>query len=333
MKARKKNKDGLKNRIPPVIPQTGRPPEPQAPVADSPTPSANPAQAVPLLVPRPAGLYTQCPQCQTTYRVTAAHLRIGRGLAQCQQCLSTFNALDALDETPLMAAKVASAGNLPPRLSQLDAVSLPTAETATRMATQRPSSQLPRLGQLDVVDRPAKASILADFDGAEESLDLPWQHDRQAPRRPWLWGGGSLLLLALLAAQGFWYEGPFLLQNKSARLWLERACQELGCVLPPFRAPSLFYVLSHDFTPAANNVEGYEFSLVFVNDAPLPQAYPAIKLTLDGNGTTAATRLFKPGDYLAKDAPPVMAQGEIKQVRLLLAKPSREVDGFSFELL
>jgi len=129
------------------------------------------------------------------------------------------------------------------------------------------------------------------------------------------------------------FAGTDLPQDERLRPWLERACGSLGCDLPRFRAPLRIQILGSDLTPAPGGVEGYEFTLVLANQAALPQDFPAIKLSLEGrNGSPAASREFQPDEYLAESGPKLMPVGEPVEVRLLLSKPSREIDGFSVAL-
>jgi predicted Zn finger-like uncharacterized protein len=44
-------------------------------------------------------MYTQCPDCQTRFRVTAAVLRAARGTVRCGRCGSAFDALDRLSDS------------------------------------------------------------------------------------------------------------------------------------------------------------------------------------------------------------------------------------------
>lgn len=45
-------------------------------------------------------MYTQCPDCQTRFRVTAGALRAARGTVRCGRCGSAFDALVGLTDTP-----------------------------------------------------------------------------------------------------------------------------------------------------------------------------------------------------------------------------------------
>jgi len=45
-------------------------------------------------------MYSQCPECQTRFRVTADVLRIAQGTVRCGRCGSAFNALARLSDSP-----------------------------------------------------------------------------------------------------------------------------------------------------------------------------------------------------------------------------------------
>jgi predicted Zn finger-like uncharacterized protein len=272
------------------------------------TPSIAPPAAEATL--KTAGrLYTQCPLCQTTYRITVAQLRAGRGEAQCQQCQASFMVLDSLADNPARAKAGPSSNKPAPLLGRLEAVA--QREPAVK-AEPEPAPPFP----------------------AESSAET----EPAAQARPALpvriaWAGGALALLILLAVQLVIFEGSSLAQNEAWRPRLEAACQWLACQLPPFRDLSRIQIIDDALNPAADGSEAYEFTLVFANQAALPQAFPAIKLILEAhNGSPAAVRVFQPEDYLPAASPGLIATGQLHEIHLRLAKPQSEVGGFSFEL-
>ncbi|MFM8331886.1 MAG: zinc-ribbon and DUF3426 domain-containing protein [Candidatus Methylumidiphilus sp.] len=252
--------------------------------------SAQEAAALPV-APR---LYTRCPGCKTTYRISVAHLRQGRGEAHCQACQAPFSVLDSLAETPARA-----------------------------VPGQASPGKAPLLGKLDAVAQPPAPAPLA-------AAQMPKPPD--SGRRTAAWTVGAAMMLALLALQVGVYAAPQLAQHAPLRSSLESACLALGCDdLPPFRATAQIRIQGHALNP---NGGGYEFTLAVANHAPLPQAYPAVKLVLaDGNGKPAAARVFQPAEYLPATAPALMPVGRPYEIRLLLAPPTGEIGGFSFDLL
>jgi predicted Zn finger-like uncharacterized protein len=55
-------------------------------------------------------MYSQCPDCQTRFRVTAEMLRAARGTVRCGRCGSAFDALERLSDTIPPVSHVAPAG-------------------------------------------------------------------------------------------------------------------------------------------------------------------------------------------------------------------------------
>src|SRR5829696_1117766 len=66
-------------------------------------------------------MYSQCPECQARFRVTAEVLRTAHGTVRCGRCGSAFDALarltDSLSEPPTVAGFVDPASMLPPDLT------------------------------------------------------------------------------------------------------------------------------------------------------------------------------------------------------------------------
>lgn len=273
------------------------PPSPAAEDGETQSAHGGPQAASP---PPALRLYTRCPRCQTVYRISLAQLRAGRGGATCQECQAGFNALETLAETPARAREGPAPASLV-SLGRLDAAGGNPAEKG-----------LPIVLGLDEPQAPAPTSFL----------------ERAA------WAFGVFTLLALLGIQLAIYHGPRLAQDENLRSWLETACQTLGCRLPAFRAPRLIQIIGHDLRPAQDGSGGYEFTLALANQASLPQAFPAVKLTLAAhNGSPAAVRVFQPEEYRPGTGPALMPVGEPQEIHLLLAKPQRDIGGFAFELL
>ena len=62
-------------------------------------------------------MYSQCPECQTRFRVTAAALRAARGTVRCGRCGSAFDALPHLSDTLAGLAPAVTAPDAPAPLT------------------------------------------------------------------------------------------------------------------------------------------------------------------------------------------------------------------------
>ncbi len=269
-------------------------------------------------------MFTQCPNCKTAFSINIEKLRLGRGEMLCQQCHVVFNALNSLSEN---IQDVAHRDRLPPRrppvLGKQEAVS--TARHERVMADKKAVDDLPSL----------RASVR---DGRRRQTPR-WQEEADEP--PPLprasapgWWLGAFAMLALLVWQASIFEGQRLVQNERMRPWLELACESFACDLPPYKDTSRVQVVDRALLPAPDDIDGYEFSVILSNQSSLAQAFPSIKLVLlELNGRAVASRVFAPEEYLDANRPAKMPVGKPFEIRLLLAKPSSEVGGFSFELI
>ena len=257
-------------------------------------------------------MYTRCPQCGTVYRIEVRQLRQGRGEAICQRCGIIFGALETLAETAADA------------LTDQDdcLLELPTLGSEAAVAVAQTAPAPPRN------EPPPTEEPVTKIDTANDvSAPLP-------ARRRWPWRVAAVVLTLSLAGQILFFEKARIANDPDLRPLLEWVCRWFGCRLPPFRNLDAIEAVDRALYPAKDARDAYDFYLVLVNQAPYPQPYPLLKLTLTAlDGTPIATRIFKPEEYLKTANPPLMPPRRMIFIELQLAAPRRPVGGFQFELL
>ena len=135
----------------------------------------------------------------------------------------------------------------------------------------------------------------------------------------------SLLVLTLLAGR----EG--LAADARTRPLAEHGCRLLGCTLPDWRDPAAFRMLAHDVRAHPRNADALLVQGGFRNDAPWPQAWPRLVLTLsDAAGRPLAQRAFDADEYLPPGHPPRIGAGQTASVVLAVREPAREAVAFQF---
>lgn len=276
-------------------------------------------------------MYTQCPGCKTVFRIDVARLRSARGEVLCQHCHIVFNALGALSETVSAAsADAPTMAESPPVLGPKETVASSRYEQdRVRQSEQKPDG-LPSFSAGS--QRPVHRRIVDPMVEAPPPDSPPPSLDTRFSG--WGWGLGVVVLAGVLLAQVGLFEGPRLAQQESLRASLDLLCRPLSCTLPAFRQIERIHIVDRALQAAPDDIDGFEFSLIMVNQARLPQAYPTIRLALtEVNGKPIAMRQFKPEEYLASAHPGPMPVGQPVEVHLLLARPAREIGGFSFELI
>ena len=263
-------------------------------------------------------MYTRCPGCWAPYSISVEQLRAARGQVLCENCGIAFNALNSLANSVEEAVPDAAAPSTPPVLGLRQA--LPSSHHGQAILAGLPTLSAPPAGSVD--------HYLDAWDNAQVTL-----RNASRPRRV-AWGLGTLSLSAILAVQIGVFEGKQLVQNEQLRPWLELACEGLDCSLPKFQDSRQIQIIDRALHPAADDIDGFEFTVVLANRARLPQTFPAIKLVLtELNGQPVAERVFRPEEYLDDDPVGLMPVGEPREILIFLAKPSREVVGFKFELI
>jgi hypothetical protein len=146
------------------------------------------------------------------------------------------------------------------------------------------------------------------------------------------WTLGFLAGLLLLAGQIYWVEHEKVLQNPEQRVWLEKFCQTLHCVLPAYHNRDEFEILLGDLQLNGNS--HYLFQTVISNQASFAQDYPRIKLVLlSFNGQVFAERVFYPNEYLDNPPDSRLGASETIEVNLKIAIPPQKVGGYTFELI
>ena len=282
---------------------------------------------------------TQCPQCNTRFKVTEEQLDAHEGMVRCGVCQAIFNAKEHLssDEPspqlslPIMqeelpqeslAAKAEENATPPAQPSQESvefAEFVESVESAESAQPPEPESIEPGHVESEAVEpiesaapvesivftEPAKAgaaTTLAQQVVVADELRLP-THELAARKRTWPWAIGSLLLLVVLLAQAaYYFRIDLAAQLPGLKPALQSYCQLLNCSIPLPRKADLVSIESSDMEASPSTANTITLSAILRNRAPYAQAYPNLELTLtDAQDKTVARRFIRPSEYLKPD--------------------------------
>ena len=96
-------------------------------------------------------MYTQCPECESAFRVTADVLKQAAGMVRCGNCGSAFNSLDYLSEQkPAQRVPEPSIPELKPEPSESRSTGAMSGVPKTISAAQS-AALLKTLDQLDLI--------------------------------------------------------------------------------------------------------------------------------------------------------------------------------------
>ena len=277
-------------------------------------------------------LYTRCPHCDTTFRVTTQQLQVSSGQVRCGSCTRVFDAFATLTARD-PAAQVIEPATLPAAMTSVLPEAAPEPVAATELVKSTPgttqNSRLPPGRSVEkpvAVDRPDPAVSLYEWE-----FRMP-----EAPRRTGLWLGLSALLLTALAAQAAYaFRTEFTVMLPQTRSLYLQACARLGCSVPLPRLSGYLHIDASDLK-AADPTRPNEIELVLSvrNRAPVDVDYPAFELTLtNAQDQTIARRVFVPSEYLAgADAATGLRAGAELPVRLFLDTGTLRAAGYRLYL-
>lgn len=241
---------------------------------------------------------TQCPQCNTRFKVSQEQLDAHQGMVRCGRCQAVFNAAEHLQDdqpSPQLDLPIAPEGTRQT-----------PAETAAESATATHLVEKPGFSQLTPAraERPKKVEFAAPISLAQQityadNLDASPPEPAKKPPR-WPWAVGCLLLLAVLLAQAAYFFRTELAANlPGLRPVLTSYCGLLQCTVSLPQKADLVSIESSDLVadPAQSNV--ITLNALLRNRAPYAQVYPNLELTLsDAQDKALARRIFRPAEYL-----------------------------------
>ena len=118
-------------------------------------------------------MYTQCPDCQTRFRVTADALRTARGTVRCGRCGSAFDALVSLSDTPPRPEPEPAPPLLIAAGDEITPLEVPYVERLagpSRAAFEEPVEE--RFVETMASDHAESTIVLVDEGGAGEDITL-----------------------------------------------------------------------------------------------------------------------------------------------------------------
>lgn len=281
---------------------------------------------------------TQCPQCQTHFRVTTAQLGVAQGDVRCGSCKHVFNAAELLGlsiptplpkEPPATVAVTPKPAPVPVSDEEDDVSPIPLATTD---ASNTEKNELPRVASLldnddfdldramaEVPPAPWElgknltTSPLASLDGEntpqrqrQELLNALHDEPLQLQRKPqprWgrriMWTFLFLVTLAVLPVQYLYLNFDALARQEAWRPWLKQACRVLGCQVPPLVDIEQIRSSNLIVRTHPDRPGALKVDAILYNRASYPQPFPLLELRFaDFDGQTLSSVHFKPVDYL-----------------------------------
>ncbi|HET9032117.1 MAG TPA: DUF3426 domain-containing protein, partial [Dokdonella sp.] len=261
-------------------------------------------------------MYTQCPECQTVFKISSADLAAAHASVRCSHCNALFDALPSLSE------------QLPPEpISRLERHPEHLPPPQLGLPVFRPNRGTQGALFLDPDDRPRaheRASGPPQFAHRRRSTD-------QGGNGIWIFG--SFLLLLLLGGEIAWAERSLWINNSSLRPAIVDVCARLGCQVPLRKDDALLQLASRDIRPHPSVPGALIISATLQNAGDFAQPFPTVEITLsDLDEQRIAMRRFRPEEYVSDSKALVsgLAAGAKAPLVFEVADPGKNAVAFEF---
>ncbi len=233
-------------------------------------------------------MVTRCPHCRTSFRITSSVLKMHHGLVRCGHCSEVFNAFDSLSTTHDAPDEIEAPGAVPEAPVQEASVHAPEPSGET-VSTPEPPEEPLQQAELEVLPEEPMEEF---FVGKK-----PSKFDR-------VWGlGSALLVVSLLAQAVYYFRMEIGIELPGLKPYLQASCALLGCAIPLPEKIDLVGIESSSLQNQPGRIGAIDLHASIRNSAPFAQKYPLIELTLtDAQDAPLARKIFRPSDYLPKDA-------------------------------
>ena len=306
-------------------------------------------------------LFTRCPSCDTTFRVTDEALVKASGQVRCGHCASVFNAYTELRETsPPDDVVTASVATPVPAAHQRDAPGAPASgeeeayddlSVAAVIAQLQLGGAEPQPEQYETQDRPFSEprdanslnaeyvqAVLAD-DPAALGTTAIWalENPPQPSQASGWWSVAALLAVLTLGLQGIHHFRAELASQALVGPWLRHVYGMLGAPVSPRWDVGQYQILDWAATAEPNTGDQGRLQVTarIRNRGPRAQPYPHIHLQLkDRWDETVGSRIFRPAQYLDSTATvnALMSPGDTARAQLEIVDPGPDAYGFELDV-
>jgi predicted Zn finger-like uncharacterized protein len=246
-------------------------------------------------------IYTQCPFCQTSFKIAESQLSAANGAVRCGACLEIFSAPHnriTLKDSPLPTPENEAPVEIEDVSVEIEVEPNKPVEPVQineKVELHQALAQLQDEESLETLQPEAIAAI-----------DEPLEILHSGPHRSRLMSFSlilsNLLFILILLAQYGWANIETVMQDQRLNPVTDIFCQYLDC--PEKRVLNLNFLATEDLFirshPTIDNALQVDF--IFSNNASFEQNFPLAELSFtDTDNRLLASRQFTPLEYLPQD--------------------------------
>ena len=239
---------------------------------------------------------TQCPTCNTRFKVTQEQLNARQGLVRCGSCQAVFNATEYLQSSALIAlesVRSAADESASESIAALHPASVPLSIPVSNSTPSHAlSDKLVGTEQLEIGRHNAE----------QPALMLPNKSAPPPRKKPlvWPWMIGNLVVILLLLGQAaYFFRVEIAANSPGLKPALIAYCRPFHCTVPLPHKAEFMSIESSDLEADPAQASVISLNALLRNHAAYTQAYPVLELTLtDAQDGPLARRTFQPAEYL-----------------------------------
>jgi len=288
-------------------------------------------------------IITQCPSCETQFRVTPGQLKVANGQVRCGACLAIFCAVE-YEQKPESAEQVA-----------------PQKITTTKKRKDEATSAFDKLDlDLPISKEETPASKPTEITTASEAVkpeektqeqliktvsaaDVPTLTIEAEPvvlnrsnavkaSSPW-WFIGCVLAILTLIAQHLWFNRGDLYWTHTYRPLYDTVCQHIDCQIPTRVDTAKITNQQFMIRPHSEIADAITIDLVLINEANHNQPYPALHIAFsDLKGRPVASRTLQPESYLDRSVVNLKSMPTHQPIQISLDLMSPGMRGINYQL-
>lgn len=307
-------------------------------------------------------MQTQCPHCDTKFRVTQIQVEAADGYLRCGICKEVFNAIEVVNQhehqQPLLdeAARDTQTGNQeeiqPTSLSEEneDSNTFEFSDELTPDATQRGKTHSSSNDAYDDVsnDNPDDTADADTLDLFDEDSNESLQHvvpekfrdghsvKSSSGSSTALWILGSLFLTATLIVEYVWFNRNQFNHIPELQAALNQLCQQIECKSIGLRDPKRIELISRNVYSHPNEKGALMINVTMKNNAKFAQPYPVMQVDFsDVRGGIVAARRFLPAEYVKSPSQklPLIAPNTNASITLEIIDPGSQALTYEFNFL
>lgn len=286
-------------------------------------------------------MQTQCPHCDTKFRVTETQLQAADGFVRCGVCEEVFNAIEVASQHKHQVSLLENvhAKESPVKESPTEEL---TAENQPEAVTEEnenietlpiealPDDESVNFNETTAASESGKDAF--DFFNEESNESLPhvvpdkfrdsYSSQTSSVVPTVLWSIGILLLTATLIIEYAWFNRDQLNKIPELQATINTLCQHVKCKNFTIRDPVNIELITRNIYSHPNEKNALMVNVTMKNNAAITQPYPVMQIDFsDIRGNIVAARRFWPKEYLASE----YQRGNTEQPYLLQANTSASI--------